>query len=175
MLDRIGQYRQRGECVEYRYVYEANIIGFLNSLHALLDSFPYLLNLVIPKVSNPNSPAIGWNAKFIEKYRDHTFYGVLKRFMLERIFNIVKSYVNTSKHKHLVGIVNNWAALEFEEFEAKLPTSAENGDIQYLKEHIPRKDAIQFLAECHDELVPKFFDLCRTITSPVNDSNSVAL
>jgi len=174
MLDRIGQYRRKGESVEYRYVYEANIIGFLNSLHALLDSFPYLLNLVIPKLPDPNVTSIGWNAKFIEKYREYAFYDKLKAFMLERTFNTVKSYVNTSKHKYLIRIANNSKALEFEEFEAKLPVHAAGGGIKYLKELVPRRDAIQFLAECHDELVPKFFVLCRTIASSVADSDSMA-
>lgn len=174
ILDRLGKYRRKGESVEYRYVYEANIIGFLNSLHALLDSFPYLLNLVIPKFSNPNPTAIRWDAKFIEKYRGYAFYDELKAFMLEKAFNIVKSYVNTSKHKHLIRIANNRSSLEFEEFEAKLPVLAGSDNIYYLKELVPRQGAIQFLTECHDELVPKFFVLCRTIETSVGDSNSVA-
>ena len=174
ILDRLGKYRRKGESVEYRYVYEANIIGFLNSLHALLDSFPYLLNLVIPKFSNPNATAIRWDAKFIEKYRGYAFYDELKAFMLEKTFNIVKSYVNTSKHKHLIRIANNRSSLEFEEFEAKLPVLAGSDNIYFLKELVPRRGAIQFLAECHDELVPKFFVLCRTIETSVGDSNSVA-
>lgn len=43
-LDRILSFRRAGETVPVRYVYEANIAAFLHSLHALLDSFPYLLN-----------------------------------------------------------------------------------------------------------------------------------
>ncbi|WP_189462738.1 hypothetical protein [Vreelandella hamiltonii] len=165
VLDRIGQYRRGGESVEYRYVYEANIIGFLNSLHALLDSFPHLLNLVIPTKPTLRPSNIRWSEDFINRYESHVFYSALKGFMIEKSFNVVKSYVNIAKHRHLIRVANNWDVLEFEEFEAKLPVVDDRGKIVYRTSHIHRRDAVQFLMECHDELVPKFFDLCRDVTS----------
>lgn len=129
VLDRIGQYRRGGESVEYRYVYEANIIGFLNSLHALLDSFPHLLNLVIPTKPTLRPSNIRWSEDFINRYESHVFYSALKGFMIEKSFNVVKSYVNIAKHRHLIRVANNWDVLEFEEFEAKLPVVDDRGKI----------------------------------------------
>lgn len=172
-LDRIGQYQRGGESVEYRYVYEANIIGFLNSLHALLDSFPYLLNLVIPTKPTLKPRNIKWSKEFISRYESHVFYSALEGFMIGRIFNVVKSYVNIAKHKHLIRVANNWSVLELEEFEARLPAVDNSGKIVYRTSAIPRMDAAQFLAECHDELVPKFFDLCRNVTSSCGSNSAV--
>ncbi|WP_353238100.1 hypothetical protein [Limnohabitans sp.] len=167
------EYRRRGESVDYRYVCEANIIGFLNCLHALLDSFPYLLNLVFPRFSDPDNRVIGWSENFVEKYSVDAFYGSLKKFMLGKTFNVVKSYVNTTKHKHLILIAINQRGLEFDEFNARLPFEDENGEIQRKDEIIPRQDAIKFIGDCHDDLIPEFFELCRTITTPTEDRNSV--
>lgn len=168
------EYRRSGESVDYRYVCEANIIGFLNCLHALLDSFPYLLNLVVPRFENPDGKDIGWNGKFVESYSTFTFYESLKKFMLGKTFNVVKSYVNTTKHKHLIRIAINQGALEFDEFNASLPSENENGKIQRKDIIIPRRGALEFINECHDDLIPEFIELCRTITTPTADLNSVA-
>ncbi|SFM52492.1 hypothetical protein [Nitrosomonas communis] len=162
-LDRISQYRRKGENVTVRYVYEANIVAFLNSLHALLDSFPYLLNLFIPVFQNPDSTSIKWSESFVKKYDGYSFYDELSDFMLDPTFNKVKGYVNTTKHKYLIRIANNYKNLEFEEYQFKRPVRDQNGKISFQEELLPRQDAIAFVAECHNSLIPRFFHLCGSV------------
>ncbi len=164
-FDRISEYRRQGEKVIVRHVYEANIIAFLNSLHAMLDSFPYLLNLFIPVYKNPDSTEIKWHQEFIKKYEDHCFGNDLKNFMFDPTFNKVKGYVNTTKHKHLIRISNNFEKIEFEDFKFRAPKNKNNGKISYEEEIVSRQDAIAFINECHNYLVPKFFYLCNSVIS----------
>jgi hypothetical protein len=163
MLDRISQYRRKGENVIVRYVYEANIIAFLNSLHAMLDSFPYRLNLFIPVYDNPDSTEIRWSGRFVEKYEGYYFQDQLRNFMLDSTFNKVKGYVNTTKHKHLIRIANTYKSIEFEEYSFKCPTLAHDGKIMYQEQVVSRQNAIAFIGECHDALIPRFFDLCNNV------------
>lgn len=164
-MDRVSQYRRKGENVTVRYVYEANIIGFLNSLHALLDSFPYLLNLFIPKFKNPDSKSIRWGSDFVGKYSDCIFFDELRDLLTDQTFNMAKGYVNTSKHKHLIRIVNTFTKLEFEEFTYLQPVVEANNQVSYLRSTVPQQDAIEFVVNCHDKLIPKFFELCNKVIS----------
>ncbi len=163
LLDRFSRYRRKGENVAVRYVYEANIIAFLNSLHALLDSFPYLLNLFIPKVNDPDSLGIRWEERFVKRYQAYPFYDELLDFLLAPTFNKVKGYVNTAKHKHLIRIANNWSSLEVEGFKFRQPVRSQNDSVRYHIEYAPRQDAIVFVTECHDVLLPQFSRLCRSV------------
>ena len=163
-LDRISiTYRQRGETVPVRYVYEANIAAFLNSLHALLDSFPYLLNLFINKQTDTESTSITWNEKFIKKYQDMAFYDELIDFLMDTTFNKVKGYVNTIKHKHLIRISNHFDHLEFEKYTYKQPCRNEQGKINFQPKIVAAENVVHFIEKCYNELIPKFFDLCEKV------------
>ncbi len=163
-LDRISNpgYRRAGETVPLRYVYEAHIAAFLNSLHALLDSFPYLLNLFIP-VDKPDSMGIKWNENFINKYKSMCFYDELMDFMLDCTFNKVKGYVNTIKHKHLIRISNKWDHLEFETYRYKQPYRDKQGKVIFRPEVVAGEDVLPFIEACHGELIPKLFNLGNSI------------
>lgn len=162
-MDRIGSYRRAGETVPLRYIYEANIVAFLNSLHALLDSFPYLINLFIPVSSSPDSLSIKWNEKFIQKYKSMEFYDELLDFMIDDNFNKIKGYVNTTKHKHLIRIANKRNHLEIEDYSYRRPFLNDQGRVDFHDEIAVGKDALLFIQECHDDLIPKFFDLCKSV------------
>lgn len=162
-LDRIASYRRSGECVELRFVYEANIVAFLASLHALLDSFPYLLNLFIPKIKNNDSTSIRWHLDFIDKYRERIFYSEMRRFMLDRTFNRVKGYANTYKHRHLIRVKNEWKHLTFEDFDFRMPYDGENGRLEFSSETAQSLNVQNFIEHCHNDLVPKYFSLCNSI------------
>ncbi|PLY11756.1 MAG: hypothetical protein C0631_19005 [Sedimenticola sp.] len=163
-LDRISStgYRRAGETVTVRYVYEANIAAFLNSLHALLDSFPYLLYLFIPR-GKSNFRELKWNKEFIDRYKDESFYDELMNFLLDRTFNKVKGYVNTIKHKHLIRISNKWDHLEFEEYQYRQPYRDGQGGVMYQDEVVAGENVLTFIEACHDELIPKLFSLCNSI------------
>lgn len=160
--DKFFQIRRKGENVQLRFVYEANIAAFLNSLHALLDSFPYLLNLFIPEME-PDSKSIKWNINYLKKYKKYEFYDELISFLLDENFNKVKGYVNTIKHKHLVRIANCEKHLEFESFNYSQPNILQNNNIEYNFKVAERDDVMVFLKDCHNKLIPNFFGLCKSV------------
>ncbi|MDD2162235.1 hypothetical protein N1078_16835 [Pseudomonas sp. MIL19] len=162
-FDRISAYRRAGETVPVRYVYEANIAAFLNSLHALLDSFPYLLNLFIPVKEDPESTGIKWHESFIKKYEGMDFYDELICLFMDSTFHKVKGYVNTIKHKHLIRILNKWNHLEFEEYSYKKPCRDEQGKVTFQPEIVAGENVVSFIEECHNELIPKLFNLCDSV------------
>lgn len=162
-FDRISVYRRAGETVPVRYVYEANIAAFLNSLHALLDSFPYLLNLFIPVIEDPESTSIKWHESFIKKYEGMAFYDELIGLLMDTTFHKVKGYVNTIKHKHLIRISNQWNHLEFEEYSYKQPYFDEQGRIKFQTEIVAGENVVSFIEECHDKLITKLFNLCDSV------------
>ncbi len=162
-MDRALSYRRPGETVPVRFVYEANIAAFLNSLHALLDSFPYLLNLFIPVRENPDSIDIKWHRNFINKYEGFAFYDELIGLLMDSTFHKVKGYVNTIKHKHLIRISNQWDHLEFEAFTYKKPYCDEKRDIKFRLESVTDQHVMSFIEECHDQLIPKLFNLCDSV------------
>lgn len=163
VFDRIAVYRRAGEAVPVRYVYEANIAAFLNSLHSLLDSFPYLLNLFTPPKRSLRDIRIGWCSDFIEEYRSMTFYDELKDFRMDPTFNKVKGYVNTIKHRHLIRTSNQWDHLEFEQYTYRKPYLNEQGEVRYQTAVAPREDVASFIGDCHNELIPKLFTICDSI------------
>ncbi|MGY2463235.1 hypothetical protein [Vreelandella sulfidaeris] len=162
-FDRISVYLRAGETVPVRYVYEANIAAFLNSLHALLDSFPYLLNLFIPVKDDPEVASIKWELSFIKKYEQMPFYNELIDFLMDITFHKVKGYVNTIKHKHLIRISNKWDHLEFEEYSYKKPCRIEQGKLITQSEIVAGENVISFIEECYNELIPKLFNLCNSV------------
>lgn len=162
-FDRISVYRRAGETVPVRYVYEANIAAFLNSLHALLDSFPYLLNLFIPVIEDPESTSIKWHESFIKKYEGMAFYDELLGLLTDTTFHKVKGYVNTIKHKHLIRISNQWDHLEFEEYTYKKPCLNVQGRVNFKPETVIGENVVSFIEKCHDELIPRLFNLCESV------------
>lgn len=161
--DQYMQIRRAGENVKLRFVYEANIAACLQSLHALLDSFPYLLNLFSPTDLNSESTKIKWSSEFVNKYKSYSFFNHLKTFMCDIRFNQVKGYANRTKHKHLVRIANKGKHLEFESFSYMRCVEKQFGVFDYKSEELINQNAIKFLEECHNDLIPKFFDLCEAV------------
>ncbi|ALM70803.1 hypothetical protein [Vibrio vulnificus] len=144
-----------------RIVYEAHIVAFMNNLHSMLDSFPYVLNLFIPKF-DVDSKTVGWNKSFIKRYKEFDFYHPLLSFFLDSDFNKVKGYVNNIKHKHLIRIANLDGCLEFETYKCKFPYLCE-GNIDYSIAEVKRDNVIIFIQGCFNRLIDKFFSLCKMI------------
>ena len=144
-----------------RINYEAHIVAFMNNFHSMLDSFPYVLNLFIPKF-NRDSKSVGWNKNFIKRYKDLDFYQQLFSFFLDSDFNKIKGYVNHIKHKHLIRILNTGDCLEFETYKCKLPYIC-NGYIKHKYIEVKRDNVIEFIKGCFNRLIDKFFSLCKVI------------
>lgn len=151
------------EGIQIRFVYEANITAFIHSLHALLDSFPYLLNKFITTNQDNKKIKIGWNDDFLKKYKDYCFYGELIDFYVDDNFNRIKGYTNTTKHNYIVRVLNKISHLEFDEYKYLKRYRGNNGEIDVNKEVVKNQNIILFIENCHNELIPKLFNLCNSI------------
>ncbi|MBN2331508.1 MAG: hypothetical protein JXO49_10370 [Deltaproteobacteria bacterium] len=158
VLDRLGVYRRSGDTVAVRFVYEANIFAFIQNLHALLDSFPYVLNLFFP-VTDPESSDVTWNKKFMAKYRGFSFGGALKSFCVNEEFQLLRGYTNAMKHRTLLRVKNNWRRLEFEEITYEGVSLDSQGGFCRTQKTAPEVNVMDYLVRCHDSLIPAYFRL----------------
>ena len=86
--------------ISIRTRYEANAYGFLQNLHALLDSLPYALNIFECVCTDIEAQSIGWKKEFIEKYAYYSFASSLNALSIDENFSKLKGLVNRYKHKH---------------------------------------------------------------------------
>lgn len=160
IFDRISTYTRGGDDVSIRFVYEANLIAFLNCLHAMLDSFPFLLYTYSPTEEKIGQRKIKWDLPFVNKYKETKINQELFDFLIDQKFNQVKGFVNTIKHQNLIRISNTGYNLFIEEFKYKQPS---NDGGKYSIESHQSIPAIDFLNQAHDELIPKLFSLCNNL------------
>lgn len=145
-----------------RDVYEANSIAFLHNLHAMIDSFPFALNLIYRRINDVDSREIEWNKKFIKLYNNFGFFACLESLFKSEQFCLLKGYSNHGKHKHPIRIRNNFKELIFEDFE-----------FEYGGEKMPSRElkVEDFMASCHDQLIPDFFQLINKVQEDVSESS----
>jgi len=152
LIDRFNHYEFPERSI--RTSYEANALAFLQNLHALFDSYPFILNLLFEVELNLENRNIGWNKSFIKKFKNFPFYNELTSFWNDIIFCQLKGFVNRGKHKHLIRIQNKVKALIFEDFT-------------YIKDSkeivLSNQDVRDFLVVCFDDLFPKFIKLYNTV------------
>lgn len=142
------------EKISIRTIYEANTVAFLQNLHSLIDSLPYALNIIFRVVDDIESPNIGWNDDFINKYNSHAFFGALSDLHHDETFQKIKGFTNRTKHKHLIRIKNKINQLVFDDFSYR-----HNDETKQLK----NQDVKSFLVDCHDGLTPKFLSLYNAV------------
>lgn len=164
-MDRIGTYRRAGDLVDFRYVYEANISAFMSCLHALLDSFPYLLNTFIPVINDSQRKKIAWTNTFIQKYKNMPFHDELAQFFTDENFCKLKGYTNHIKHRNLVRIRNTGERLEFECFDYPDPKKLvdKNRNVDNKDISVKNADALSLIEHLHDDLIPKYLRLCNKL------------
>lgn len=159
-LERFLSIKHHG--ITNRTAYEANIFGFIHNLHSLVDSFPYVLNIIYQVIDNIESPNIGWNDDFLKKYESFTFYQSLQCLSDDETFKKLKGVINKAKHKYLIRIQNNYTNLTFEDF-----TYFYNGDVIYVR----NQNVKSFLENCHNDLIPKFISVYNLIK--INKENDI--
>ncbi len=137
-----------------RIRYEAHTVAFLQNLHALIDCFPYTLNIIHPVTHDIENRNIGWNKKFINKYKNFPFFMKLDNLFKNENFQKIKGYANKTKHKHLVKIKNSGRDLIFDKF-----SYFHNGK----EEHIVDQEVELFMMSCHNELIPQVISLGNAI------------
>lgn len=157
-FDSFAKYTRANSRVPLRVEYEANFYAFVQSLHALIDSLPYILFLYEPVNTDDNKAY--WNKGFLKLYKHgYPYYSDLKSLFLNDRFHQVKGLVNKAKHGYLIRILNNKEFLEIEEFTYKMPNSINAGRVNTSEQTVPQQDLIKFITACHDELIPEYIKL----------------
>jgi hypothetical protein len=140
-----------------RIEYEANAIAFIDQLHAMFDSFPYVLKLIYSDLtSTTRDQQLRWDEKFIDLFKEQYFYQSLRTFNVNDLFKLLKEICNQAKHRYPVRIVNRAGGLRFEDFEPyeKISTIPIDNDLVQVD---------VFLTRAHDELIPDFLDLIQAM------------
>ncbi len=160
LKDRIEQISD--EELTVRDVYEANSMAFLHNLHAMIDSFPFALNLIYQEIVDFDSKDVGWNKTFLKAYQQFDFFGCLNDLFKSEHFCLLKGYSNHGKHKYPIRIRNTFKELVFENFEFE----------QNREKKISKKLKVEdFMTNCHDQLIIEFFQLINRVHDDVSKSS----
>lgn len=172
------------EDYDVRLSYESYSIAFLQNMHSVCDSIPFLINaisgpmkvkkktsqcqlldgecskIVSEEVVEIEEYKIGWNDYFFDSMKFHhpkaiELLAKLKEFSKDVQFIMLKDFVNQSKHKYLTRIVNNSVSLYYEEFSYTTKNSSGKSTVH----NIEKQEVKKFMADCHDEIFPRIFDL----------------
>lgn len=171
-LERAGlSFTDGGNVYENRTYYEANIFAFFQNIHAVCDSFPYIVFLMLGPLQYLDKKEIsksihksncGWSENFFNALRQTyptqtKLHRKLKLFLHDKDFQVLKGLVNQSKHQHLPRILNNITQLNFEK-------------IEYLNKPVGGKEVAatnigveEFMRKCNNKLVPKLLILLWTL------------
>lgn len=90
----VGKYRPRGSRVRVEYALAASVWGVLSSLHAVIDSIPYLYAAFV--AAKPKSKL----DSFLADIDESDFKSKLKDLIDSSDFLALKEIVNQSKHRH---------------------------------------------------------------------------
>lgn len=90
----------------YRVAFEANCFSFFRALHALIESIPYLLNLLLEVDENSESRSINWKAIKDSGLSSKFDQGIKQINELRRSasYKELEHITNVSKHRRIVRI-----------------------------------------------------------------------
>jgi len=142
-----------------RNKFEAYATAYVANIHAAIDSFPYVIYLVLKPLSfvkngktiNITASNSNWNQGFFEsllkdypKYKklSNLYWSILK----DDDFELLRNISNNHKHKYLTRIVNNAKRLRYEVIDYNSNTTS----------HV---DVEKFFVRIHNKLLPKIFRL----------------
>jgi hypothetical protein len=171
-LERAGlKFTDAGNIGDNRTYYEAHTNAFVQNLHAVCDSFPHVVSLMLGplKCLDKNRKPIllrrskyGWSESFFNAVEythplEKVLHRRLKRFMGDQDFLILKGLVNQNKHQYLVRILNHRTHLAFERIEYhNKPTGG-------AKVMLSNVDALAIMTRWHNVLFPRLFVLFWTL------------
>jgi hypothetical protein len=151
-----------------RIEYEANAVAFIGQLHAMFDSFPYVLKLIYSDLtSNTKDQQLRWDEKFIDLFKEQFIYQSVSTFNANSLFKLLKEICNQAKHRYPVRIINRSMELRFEDFEIykKLPTQIDD-DLNQVE---------VFMRRAHDELIPLFLNFLQTVHEDIHIKSNSSL
>lgn len=144
-----------GNSINPRDIFEAYLMAFIDNLHQLIDSFPYLLALAYPNLITPDCldrkpMSIKWADKFIKEFKTEGIFNSLKDFNNDENFNLLKELCNQGKHRYPIKLRFSTKDIYFDDFN------------KYLKDvnlYDPNKPIKDYMSDFHDGLLPKYYEL----------------
>jgi hypothetical protein len=162
--------------------YEAYIFAYVQNLHAIFDSVPYIIYLMLERLGYRTNTSFKLINKTTCKWSEPFMKSILESFpnqkklcrkinnlANDRDFLILKGLVNQSKHQYLTRILNDSESLQFEEIEYF--DKLENGE----KRTLILQNVEQLIRKWHNKLFPKLFILIWTLHQVRNSSDFKAL
>jgi len=144
--------------------YNAEVAAFLQNVHALCDSLPYILNLYF-RIFDLDSRSIGWSERCIDLLADAArsrgemlLADQLIVFAAHPKFLKLQDIVNCSKHKHLVSIFYKGDSTFF----AELSDGWQASDT----------DVHEFMLAVDDQLLPLFLKMIELASHQPSDSEA---
>ncbi|WP_299979321.1 hypothetical protein [uncultured Pseudoteredinibacter sp.] len=137
--------------IGYRVFYESHFFGFIYTLHALVDSLPYMLNIALhPIYANFSieNRSVGWKDCFLEQYAPSSLGPCLRSFREIDEFEELKRICNSAKHRLPGRIANTGTSLEF--------FYQYSGDEQ-------REPVLDLINRLHDVLLTAVVELVETL------------
>lgn len=92
---------------------------------------------------------------------DDRLYDAVKAVIDDSDFDILKSYVNQGKHKHLVKIINYGTSLSLERFAYR------NGVYEL---EFPKQDLSELMVRIHSDLVGKVWNIYITMKNIISEN-----
>ena len=164
-MERAGiSFTDVGMIHDNRVHYEANIFAFSQNLHAICDSFPYVVMCLLGPLTYTDKKTkqkwiltnkqCGWNDIFFKAIAETVpqltaFLKRLHHFSKIKEFLILKGLVNQCKHQHIPRVLNQYASLHFE--------SIEYSDEKNKKCKIENLDADLMMNTWHNRLFLRLF------------------
>lgn len=109
--------------------YNAEVIAFLQNVHALCDTLPYIMNLYF-RVIDLDNRSIGWNERTLSqlvaaavKNEEAELAERLTKFSEHPRFIELQSIVNCAKHKNLIPVFYKESSAYFGELDGEWKAS----------------------------------------------------
>ncbi|AUC88442.1 hypothetical protein CW735_09820 [Alteromonas sp. MB-3u-76] len=156
----LHQMAMRGEVPEggneepqfHRDIFEANAFAFFRCLHAVIDSVPYILNLILGDLDREGRVTWGSVKKKLTVCGATDVIGAINKLDAMNEYKQLTKLVNISKHRRLPRIDSG----EFSEDRAPKFNSEELGEAQ------GKLNIDSFMHHCHDRLLPQSLEVLKS-------------
>lgn len=137
----------------YRIAFEANAYAFFRALHSLIESVPYLLNILLNIKPDIEDRSLKWET--IKKYPDQEYKLLIEELRASKSYVELEHLVNISKHRRVPRIDCGKLQKEPRFWDSDLDEEFRFYEIETLME------------ELYNELYPKLLEIISFITGKV--------
>jgi hypothetical protein len=148
-----------------RIAAEAHIVAYIANLHAMFDSFPFVIYLALSPLKykkkgkdiDIDRDSCGWGINFLKSIKEtypnrNCLATQFKGFMDNHTFRLLQNNSNRNKHKFVPKIKWTPSSLEI-----SLTTGKKHEDTYH--------EVTRILEKWHNDLVPKLIELFNTLAS----------